>query len=469
MLHRGYLKQHSASIGLLQKVLDALVIVSVLFLARLGYGQSWNDTQTLLPAFCAVALFLFFANIFSLYRSWRTHSVAEEFEALFYTLIAMILGLLLLAFASKVSAEYSRLAVGSWWLSLPICLFLLRIGVRYTLRSLRHQGFNMRRVAIAGSGKSALQLAQEIQHNDWMGLQIEGFYDDRQAFREFQDEMPEVLISGDFADLISSSKNGAFDEIYVALPMRAENLISRLLLELRDSSVPVHIVPDLLTFNLLRSRISSLGNIPVVSIHESPLDNTAVLVKRGFDLLVGTLILVIIAVPMLLIALGIKLSSPGPVIFRQTRYGIRGERIEVWKFRSMTVTEDGERIQQASKGDARVTRFGAFLRRTSLDELPQFINVLQGRMSIVGPRPHAVAHNELYRKSIDGYMLRHLVKPGITGLAQINGWRGETDTEEKMQKRIDYDLEYLRNWSLALDIKIILLTLIKGFVNKNAY
>lgn len=469
MRHRGYLKQHAATIGFLQKVLDALVIVGTLFLARIAYGQDWNDTETLLAAFCAVALFLFFANIFSLYRSWRTHSVAEEFEALFYTLIAMVLGLLLLAFASKVSAQYSRLAVGSWWLSLPLCLLLLRVLARYTLRKLRHKGFNIRRIAIAGSGLTAQQLAQEIANNDWMGLQVQGFYDDRQEFREIQDERPEVSIKGNFAELIGECKSAALDEVYLALPMRAENLISRLLLELRDSSVPVHIVPDLLTFNLLRSRISSLGNIPLVSIYESPLDNTGALVKRGFDLLVGTLILVIIAIPMLLIALGIKLSSKGPVLFKQHRYGLRGERIEVWKFRSMTVTEDGEDITQASRGDSRITRFGAFLRRTSLDELPQFINVLQGSMSIVGPRPHAVAHNEQYRKSIDGYMLRHLVKPGITGLAQVNGWRGETDTDEKMQKRIDYDLEYLRNWSLALDIKIILLTLIKGFVNKNAY
>jgi len=172
---------------------------------------------------------------------------------------------------------------------------------------------------------------------------------------------------------------------------------------------------------------------------------------------------------MVIIAIAIKLTSPGPVIFRQRRYGMRGDEIEVWKFRSMTVTEDGHNVPQAKKGDARITPLGAFLRRTSLDELPQFFNVLQGTMSIVGPRPHAVAHNELYRKSIDGYMLRHLVKPGITGWAQVNGWRGETDTDEKMQKRIEYDLEYLQNWSIFLDLKIIVMTIWKGFVNKNAY
>ncbi|MAM69594.1 MAG: undecaprenyl-phosphate glucose phosphotransferase [Gammaproteobacteria bacterium] len=469
MPHRGYLKQHAGTIGLLQKVLDSLLIAGALFLARMAYGQEWNNTETLLLAFCAIALFQFFGNIFSLYRSWRTHSIAEEFEALIYTLIAMVLGLLLLAFATKVSSQYSRLAVGSWWLSLPFVLFLIRIAVRTILRNMRHQGFNIRRVAIVGTGKNALQLAQEINNNDWMGLEIAGFYDDRQSFREALDEMPQVPIKGSFDELIRGSKSGMFDEIYVALPMRAEELISRLIMELRDASVPVHMVPDLFTFNLLRSRTSNLGNIPIVSVYESPLDNTGVLLKRTFDLLVGSIIMLVIAIPMALIALGIKLTSPGPVLFKQHRYGLRGEKIEVWKFRSMTVTENGNRVRQASKNDARITRFGAFLRRTSLDELPQFINVLQGSMSIVGPRPHAIAHNEQYRKSIDGYMLRHLMKPGITGWAQVNGWRGETDTEEKMQKRIDYDLEYMRNWSLALDIKIILLTLFKGFINKNAY
>ena len=174
-------------------------------------------------------------------------------------------------------------------------------------------------------------------------------------------------------------------------------------------------------------------------------------------------------VPMIIIGIGVKISSPGPVFFRQTRYGLRGEKIEVWKFRTMTVCENGGEIRQVTRSDPRVTRFGNFLRKLSLDELPQFINVLQGSMSIVGPRPHAVAHNEQYRKIIDGYMLRHKVKPGITGLAQINGWRGETDTLDKMQKRIECDLAYMRNWSLLLDLRIIYKTIISEFSGDNAY
>ncbi|HEY9847420.1 MAG TPA: exopolysaccharide biosynthesis polyprenyl glycosylphosphotransferase, partial [Candidatus Caenarcaniphilales bacterium] len=172
---------------------------------------------------------------------------------------------------------------------------------------------------------------------------------------------------------------------------------------------------------------------------------------------------------MILIALGVKVSSPGPILFKQRRYGLNGQEILVYKFRSMTVMEDGETVLQAKRNDFRITKFGAFLRRTSLDELPQFINVLQGRMSIVGPRPHAVAHNEQYRKLISGYMLRHKVKPGITGCAQVHGFRGETDTLDKMQKRVEYDLQYLKNWSLGLDLQIIFKTALVFFHNRNAY
>jgi putative colanic acid biosynthesis UDP-glucose lipid carrier transferase len=206
-----------------------------------------------------------------------------------------------------------------------------------------------------------------------------------------------------------------------------------------------------------------------VSIVENPFYGVDGLAKRIEDLVLGSIIMAVISVPMLLIALGVKLSSPGPVFFRQRRYGLNGEELRVLKYRTMSVMEDGESIVQATKGDSRVTPFGALLRRTSLDELPQFIQVLTGEMSIVGPRPHAVAHNEHYRSLIQGYMLRHKVKPGITGWAQVNGWRGETDTLEKMEKRIEYDLAYIRDWALGFDLKIIYLTVLGVVRGKNAY
>jgi putative colanic acid biosynthesis UDP-glucose lipid carrier transferase len=192
-------------------------------------------------------------------------------------------------------------------------------------------------------------------------------------------------------------------------------------------------------------------------------------VKRVEDVILAGSLIMLFAIPMIFIAIGVKLSSPGPLFFKQRRYGLRGDQIEVWKFRTMSVLENDDKVVQAKKNDPRVTRFGAFLRRTSLDELPQLINVLQGTMSMVGPRPHAVAHNEHYRKQIDRYMLRHKVKPGITGLAQVNGWRGETETLDKMQKRIEFDLAYIQNWSLWLDIKIIFQTMFVVFSDKHAY
>jgi putative colanic acid biosynthesis UDP-glucose lipid carrier transferase len=228
-------------------------------------------------------------------------------------------------------------------------------------------------------------------------------------------------------------------------------------------------VPDIFVSDLIQARVDFIGELPVVAVCETPFFGFNGLVKRVSDFVLAALILLGISPLMLAVAIGVKLSSPGPVLFKQRRYGVDGRKIVVYKFRSMTVAEDGDVVRQATRHDARVTAFGAFLRRTSLDELPQFINVLQGRMSVVGPRPHAVAHNELYRKLIRGYMIRHKVKPGITGLAQVNGMRGETDTVEKMKLRIEYDLAYLRNWSLALDLKIVLQTIVVVLKRQNAY
>ncbi|HBW9468909.1 TPA: undecaprenyl-phosphate glucose phosphotransferase, partial [Klebsiella pneumoniae] len=229
------------------------------------------------------------------------------------------------------------------------------------------------------------------------------------------------------------------------------------------------LIPDILTFNILQSRTEEINGVPVVPLFDTPLNGINMVFKRVEDVFFSIIILFLISPVLAVIALLIKLTSPGPILFKQIRYGMDGKAIKVWKFRSMKVMENDDRVIQATKNDTRVTKVGGFLRKTSLDELPQFINVLFGSMSIVGPRPHAVAHNEQYRKLIQGYMLRHKVKPGITGLAQVNGWRGETDTLDKMEKRIEYDLEYIRTWNIVLDIKIIFLTVFKGFIGKTAY
>ncbi len=334
---------------------------------------------------------------------------------------------------------------------------------------MRTKGMNSRTVAIAGANSQGERLGRLIQDTPSLGMRLLGFHEDRSnGDRRIQPDLP-APIRGNFSDLIEEAKKGDVDLVYIALPMKGEDRINQIVTGLSDTTASVYVVPDFLVFDLLHSRWVNVGDIPTVSIFETPFYGVEGWVKRLEDIVLSSLILLLIAVPMLAIALGVKLSSPGPVFFKQKRYGLDGRQIRVWKFRSMTVTEDGKNVVQATKGDARITPFGAFLRKTSLDELPQFINVLRGEMSIVGPRPHAVAHNEEYRKLISGYMLRHKVKPGITGWAQVNGWRGETDTLHKMQKRVECDLWYIRRWSVMLDLKIIFLTLYKGFSGENAY
>ena len=269
--------------------------------------------------------------------------------------------------------------------------------------------------------------------------------------------------------LIAKVHAGEIDSVYIAMPLHNEQHITDLVDALADTTASVFILPDLFVFELTHARWIDFGGLPLISVYETPFNSLYGWVKRVEDVLAASLILMFISPLLLLIAVAVKLTSPGPILFKQNRYGLNGAIVEVWKFRSMTVCENGDIINQAQKNDTRITPLGAFLRKNSLDELPQFFNVLQGSMSIVGPRPHAIAHNEEYRKLIKGYMLRHKVKPGITGWAQINGWRGETDTLEKMEKRVEYDLQYIQNWSLWLDIKIIFLTMFKGFSGTNVY
>ena len=252
------------------------------------------------------------------------------------------------------------------------------------------------------------------------------------------------------------------------MPIAAQPRVVSLINALRDSTASVYFVPHLFVFDLIQARVDAVSGIPVVAVCETPIFGVNAVLKRAFDVVMSIVILALIWPLLLVIAAAVKLSSDGPALFTQRRYGLGGEEIRIYKFRTMTVQEDGNNVVQASKNDNRVTRVGAFLRRTSLDELPQFFNVLGGSMSIVGPRPHAVAHNEQYRKLIDGYMLRHKVKPGITGWAQINGFRGETESIGKMQKRVEYDLDYLRNWSVSLDLWIMVKTIITVWKDRNA-
>ncbi len=320
---------------------------------------------------------------------------------------------------------------------------------------LRSWGYNARNFAIVGINELSFQLAENIEASPQMGLRLVGFFDDRP--RERTPDIPAALGRqvGTIQDLVEQARRGAVDRIYITFPMRAEARIRRVLDQLGDATASVYVVPDFFVFQLLHSRWTDILGLPVVSVFENPFYGIDGLAKRLSDVCFGGVLLAAAAVPMVVIALLIKLTSPGPIFFRQRRYGLDGREIHVWKFRTMTVCEDGPQAVQAKRNDSRVTPLGAVLRQLSLDELPQLFNVLEGSMSLVGPRPHPNALNDEFRTRIGGYMLRHKVKPGITGLAQVNGWRGETDSPEKMKKRIEFDHRYIREWSLWMDIQIL--------------
>jgi len=320
---------------------------------------------------------------------------------------------------------------------------------------------------IAGYNHSSLELARRLQDNPAMRLQVTGFFDDRSADRLGM-EAGTTLV-GTLADVAGYVKENRTDVIFIALPIRHVKRVMNLLDDLRDTTASIYYVPDIFVFDLIQARSGEIHGIPVVAMCETPFYGYRGVTKRLTDIVISTVVLLLLLPLLVMIAIGVKVSSPGPVVFKQRRYGLDGAEIAVYKFRSMRVTEDGATIKQASKTDSRITPFGALLRRTSMDELPQLINVLQGRMSLVGPRPHAVAHNEEYRKLIKGYMVRHKVLPGITGWAQVNGCRGETTQLQDMEARVNYDLDYLRHWSPMLDFKIILLTIVKVFRDEKAY
>ena len=336
----------------------------------------------------------------------------------------------------------------------PIPLIFVSIAINEIVRRFMLAPSNIRRAIVAGYNDVSQALQERILADPRLGLRITGFFDDRSVERLGLPRGGELL--GGLSDLSAYVQAEKIDLIFIALPMRQVQRVVDLLDELRDTTASIYFVPDIFVMDLIQSRTAHIAGVPIVAMCETPFEGSRGVVKRLMDVSISIVALILLAPFLLIIGLLIKLSSPGPIIFRQRRYGLDGHIIDVYKFRTMTVVEDGAVVRQATREDRRVTPFGRILRRYSIDELPQLINVLGGSMSLVGPRPHAVAHNEQYRRLIKGYMVRHKVPPGITGLAQVNGCRGETSELEDMRRRIDYDLEYLRHWSPALDIKIML-------------
>lgn len=472
----GFVRPHLTKQQALVRIIDSCIVLTSLWFAmtllnfRWPGEYDWSDLY-LTYGFSGLLLYQFFAEYNEVYYTWRGAALSHHLFRIVGSWLLTLSALALFVFFSKTADETSRLAIGIWSFSALLFLTGFHATYHYLARIARPAEQHTVSVAIVGANGLGSRLVDTFTSMPGLGYRFYGYYDDRKLDGDRRLNCDENQWRGDLAKLYADARNGKVETIFVTLPMAAEHRVRDILEKLGDTTATVFYVPDLFAFNLVSSRCVMLQGIPCFSVYGSPFDQEPMdgMLKRWEDIVLSALILCLILVPMLFIAVGVKLSSPGPVIFRQRRYGVDGTPINVWKFRTMTVCENGAKVTQATRDDPRIKPFGAFLRKYSLDELPQFINVLQGRMSIVGPRPHAVAHNELYRKEITSYMLRHKVKPGITGLAQVSGCRGETDTLEKMERRVAYDLRYIQHWSLLLDLKIIFLTIFQVFRDPNAY
>ena len=459
MKYRGVLGEYAAFWELLLRIADALAVLASGWLASVIYLGGLPDSPGYtLGLILAVLLCLVIFPSFGLYRAWRGISLGEEMQTLTMAWLTTFGVLTFFAFVTKTGPDFSRV----WfliWLGLGGGILLAgRIVLRIFQRQMRLRGFNLRRLIIVGSSEMTERLTRRLADNPWTGLVVAASFS------------AEETVAPDFTALLARIRAGNIDQVWIAVPLKEEERIHQVQHALRHTTVDIRYVPDISSFSLLNHSVSDIAGLPVINLSSSGMDSLDRLAKTVEDKLLALLIVFLTSPLMLLVAVGVKLTSPGPVFFRQQRAGLGGETISVLKFRSMVVhAESSGKLTQARQGDPRVTPLGAFLRRTSLDELPQFFHVLTGEMSIVGPRPHALEHNEQYKALVDRYMARHKIKPGITGWAQINGYRGETDTLEKMQKRVEYDLHYIENWSLWLDLKIIGLTIARGFVDRNAY
>lgn len=453
-------------VAFFKRLLDPFLIWGSLILI------TWAFNETFTGYYLVLMIITFFISSYiyeqtNIYRTWRNGKLLAYMRETFLGWAVIVSILLFIGYATELSYRYSDKVILTWFIVTPFLLMSSHLAVSEIADRLRKNG-ELRSVVIVGANDMGFKLANRIKEYPYLLMEVRGFFDDRNELRgENYYNVPLLGKVSDAADYVR--KRNSIQMIFISLPMSEQPRIRGLLDELQDTTASVYFLPDVNIFNLMQARFDNVGGVPVVAICDTPFYGIDSVIKYASDFFLAFFILILLFPVMLVIALIVKLTSLGPAIFRQRRYGLNGEEIIVYKFRSMKVTEDGPQIVQAQKDDPRLTRIGAFLRRTSLDELPQFINVLQGRMSIVGPRPHAVAHNELYRKLVHGYMLRHKVKPGITGWAQVNGLRGETESLEKMQARIEHDLYYLQNWSIWLDLWIIMRTVLVVLRRNNAH
>ena len=401
---------------------------------------------------------LVWSFLLGVYQPWRGRNLLERYSKVLLAWLLSFVTLVTYLAITKTTGNISRLWLGGWIVISLFSALVLRVVIYGLLFRFRRQGRNTRHVLVIGKGRNFTNICDDFVQDNPLGFRVSDV---------IEHESIEETVAAVEALL---SKGKEYDECWLCLPLNKHDLMQPMLYTLRHQTLNIRFMPGLRDLPLLNHKATPIGGFYSLDISCSPMDESSRVIKRLEDIVVGGLILLLISPVMLAVALAVKLSSPGPVLFQQLRHGADGKPIRIYKFRSMKMHEEtAGQVTQATKSDSRITPVGAFIRRTSLDELPQFINVLQGRMSIVGPRPHALAHNEYYKELVESYMKRHKVKPGITGLAQVRGFRGETDTLDKMQRRVECDLEYINNWSLGGDLIIILGTVFKGFVNPNAY
>ncbi len=469
MFSRGLLHDHPGALVLLKRLADLVLVVLAAWLAhRLAVGVGEGPARAREALLLAMLAMHFALGQMGLYRATRSTRLWREVEALSG---AWLLSLSLAGAYLWWHGQIDQAAL-QWLLSWLVLGWLLtvlaRVLARRVMASLRRRGFNQRRVVIAVAGDIGSQVARRLHQRPELGIKVLGFFDDRDAGRVHAPDGLPVL--GRIDEMAAFVAKHRVDQVWLTLPLRAERRVRAILHALRHSTTDVCLVPDLFQYAILNQSLGEVAGVPLVTLNATPLDGASQFVKAVEDRVLAALILLLVSPLMAVIALAVRLDSPGPVLFKQRRRGLHDEPIEVWKFRTMRPHHQPPGTYTlATPGDARVTAVGAFLRRTSLDELPQFINVLQGQMSIVGPRPYPIEINDAYKDMIDRYMLRHRVKPGITGWAQVNGLRGALDTPDKMVRRVQHDLYYIEHWSLGFDLRIILLTLLRGFNDKNAY
>jgi putative colanic acid biosynthesis UDP-glucose lipid carrier transferase len=447
-----------------QAVVPAVVAVASLYVTFTLYGRIFYPSSEAIVIVVVMCLVLIQPP-----RAVTTHLTSARISAVgdvIFRWLLLLAVLLAVGYVTK-SLVYPRRIFLTWAVATPVALIIVTVAMQEVMHRFLMNAYDNRTAIFAGYNNSSLELARRLKDNPAMRLRVTGFFDDRSSDRLGIESDADLV--GSLNEVSKYVKENGTDVIFIALPIRHLKRVMNLLDDLRDTTASIYYVPDVFVFDLIQARSGEIHGIPVVAMCETPFYGYRGVTKRLTDIVLSVVILLLLLPVLLVVSVLVKVSSPGPVIFKQRRYGLDGVEIAVYKFRTMSVTEDGAQIRQASKLDNRITRIGRVLRRTSLDELPQLINVLQGRMSLVGPRPHAVAHNEEYRKLIKGYMVRHKVLPGITGLAQVNGCRGETSQLEEMEARVNYDLDYLRHWTPMLDVKIILLTAVKVFRDEKAY